>query len=250
MKQIPGRLFRPQTLFGVLFPGPIFFALMICLAPANLAAQTPKTQRPVKNPPQYPSIIDLESKGTSTRKTAEPDATVQQSGAVVPAALVRAVESLASEVRTLVQEMRALNVRQQAQLDLLRLTRGDLRIDSQDRDLRAVTERLAQVERDEQALRSALTPEGLAAQVSRVGTIDRDETMRMMKRDLEARLATLLPEKERLKIRKAELEESLGGFREANERAEKRIELIDEALRQLTGPGAGKGAVPRPDNLR
>ncbi len=223
----------------------LFLVLLLCAGPTS--AQTPRTQRPVKNPPQYPSIIDVDGKGASTRKTEETKGATEQPAVQIPDALVRAVESLATEVRTLVREMRALNVRQQAQLDLLRLTRGDLRIDSYDRELRSVTDRLAQVERDEQALRAAMTPEGLAEQVSRVGTLDRDGTMRAIKRDLESRLAPLLPEKERLKSRKAELEEVLVGFRESNERAEKRIELVEEALRQLNATGSTSPA-SKPDN--
>lgn len=202
----------------------------------TLTAQTPKTQKPVKNPPQYPSIIDLENKGVHQGKGTEAQAPAEKATPELSEALVRAVESLASEVRTLVQEMRALNVRQQAQLDLLRLTRGDLRIDSYERELHTVSDRLVQVERDEQTLRAALTTEGLAAQVSRVGTIDKDETIRMIKRDLESRLAALLPEKERLRNRKAELESIVGGFRDANDKAERRIELVEEALRQLAAP--------------
>lgn len=193
---------------------------------------TPRPQRPAKNPPQYPGIIDLENKGTAPKTAPEssPETAAQQ------AALVRAVESLASEVKTLVQEMRALNVRQQAQLDLLRLTRGDLRIDTYERELKATSERLAQVNRDEQQLRAALTPEGLLQQASRVGSIDRDATIRAIKGDLEARLAVLTPEKQQLELRKAELEALIVGFRDTNDRAERRLDLVDEALRQVATP--------------
>jgi primosomal protein N'' len=215
----------------------IFLGTAVLSGTQTLNAQTTKTQRPTKNQPQYPSIIDLENKGAPPKTgTAEqpPDA----GSTNVQAALVRAVESLTSEVRTLVHEMRALNVRQQAQLDLLRLTRGDLRIDSYDRELRSTIDRLAQIERDEQTLRAALTPEGLAAQVSRVGSIDKDETTRVIKRDLEARLAPLVSEKERLRVRKTELEGVVLGFRDANDKAERRLELVDDALRQLAAPAA------------
>lgn len=198
------------------------------------APTTPRPQKPTKNQPQYPNIIDLENKGTAPKAATEasPDTAAQQ------AALVRAVESLASEVRTLVQEMRALNVRQQAQIDLLRLTRGDLRIDSYERELKSTNERLAQISRDEQQLRAALTPEGLLQQASRVGSIDRDGTIRAIKGDLEARLAMLMPEKQQLELRKAELEALIVGFRDTNDRAERRLDLVDAALRQATTPPA------------
>lgn len=223
----------------------ILVVTMLLLAGARIveAQANPRTQKPVKNPPQYPNIIDLENKGTTARKP-EGSTVTEETAPPLSAALVRAVESLASEVRTLVQEMRALNVRQQAQIDMLRLTRGDLRIDSYDRELRSVTDRFLQLERDEQALRAAITPEGLVAQVGRMGTVDREETMRQIKRDLEIRLNALLPEKERLRTRKDELEGIVNGFRDTNEKTERRILLIEEALRQIAAPAAAPGRKP------
>jgi hypothetical protein len=224
----------------------ILIAFILCAALVSAArAQTagtqssgtqtaPRPQRPSKNQPQLPNIIDLENKSAAPKTAAESSAET----AAQQAALVRAVESLASEVRTLVQEMRALNVRQQAQLDLLRLTRGDLRIDSYERELKSTNERLAQVSREEQQLRAALTPEGLLQQASRVGSIDRDATIRAIKGDLEGRLGVLMPEKQQLELRKAELEAFIVGFRDTNERAERRLDLVDEALRQVTTPPA------------
>src|SRR4026209_1466163 len=91
-----------------------FFAIFFCLSLATMAlAQQPtKVRKPVKNPPQYPNIIDLEgqqSQPAQSQTTAPqsqlPAATLQTSDA-----LVRAVEVLAGEVRTLVGEMRALNL--------------------------------------------------------------------------------------------------------------------------------------------
>ena len=208
-----------------------FLVVFIVLAGSShsMMAQTTRTQRPVKNPPQYPNIIDVENKAGATKTPTEssPDA---------GAALVRAVESLAGEVRTLVWELRALNVRQQAQLDLLRLTRGDLRIDSYERELKVTNERLGQLAREEQELRSSLTPEGLAMHASRVGTLNRDDTIRAIKQDLESRLNALLPEKQQLELRKAELEANVVGFRDANERAERRLDLVEEVLRQIAAP--------------
>jgi hypothetical protein len=212
-----------RLVIAVMLSALLVSAAQVCLA------QTTKQQRPVKNQPQYPNIIDLENKGTQQKAAtdAAPDSA---------AALVRAVESLSMEVRTLVQEMRALNVRQQAQLDLLRLTRGDLRIDTYERELRSTNERLAQMTRDEQQLRAALTPEGLAQQASRVGSLDRDETIRVIKKDLESRLNAMLPEKQQLELRRAELEAAIVGFRDANDRAERRLDLVDDALRQVSTP--------------
>lgn len=211
--------------------------LMLLMGASLIAGQTPKkTQRPVKNPPQFPNIIDLEKKGSAVEPKVGEEQAVIEAAPGAAAALVKAVEGLALEVRVLVQEMRALNVRQQAQLDMLRLTRGDLRTDGYERELKSVTDRLTQLEIDEATMRSAMTPEGLAAQVSRFGTIDRDQTMRQIKYDLEIRLSALLPEKQRLQQREGELKQVIAAIRDANEQAERRIEMVEEALRQLNLP--------------
>jgi hypothetical protein len=229
----------------------MFLALTFFLAVSgpDLAAQTPRQQRPVKNPPQYPHIIDLEKKRAAEAARGEPETTATETVPGVASALVRSVETLAIELRTLVLEMRALNVRQQAQLDLLRLTRGDLRIDTYERELKTVTERLSQILIEEQNLRAAMTPEGLAAQLQQFGTVNRDETMRQIKQNLEARVNLLQPEKERLQGREGELRLLLAGLHGANDDTERRIQLIDDALRQLNAPAAPeekKPATPKP----
>jgi len=216
-------------------------AFFVAASAPDLAAQTPRQQRPVKNPPQYPHILDLEKKQAPESKA---DAPVTETVPGVASALVRSVETLANELRTLVLEMRALNVRQQAQLDLLRLTRGDLRIDTYERELKGVTQRLTQIETDEQNLRAAMTPEGLAAQVQQFGTVNRDETMRQIKMNLEARVNFLQPEKERLQGREAELKLLLAGLHGANDDTERRIQLIEDALRQLSAPPAPEEKKP------
>jgi hypothetical protein len=223
-------------------------AFFVAVSAPGLAAQTPRQQRPVKNPPQYPNIIDLDKKRTPETK-AEPDTTATETVPGVASALVRSVETLANQLRTLVLEMRALNVRQQAQLDLLRLTRGDLRIDTYERELKTVTERLTEIQIQEQSLQAAMTPEGLAAQLQQFGTVNRDETMRQIKQNLEARVNMLQPEKERLQGREAELRLLLAGLHGSNDDTERRIQLIDDALRQLNAPTAPeekKPATPKP----
>src|SRR4051812_9139477 len=127
-----------------------FYAIFFCLSLTTMAlAQQPaKVRKPVKNPPQYPNIIDLEGNQpqqktpqSSSPESQPPAPTLQTSDA-----LVRAVEILAGEVRTLVGEMRSLNLRQQAQVDLTRMTRLDLRMDHYERELQLVKERLAALE--------------------------------------------------------------------------------------------------------
>lgn len=215
----------------------LWVVVLLCMAAASASAQTQRPQRPVKNPPQYPHIIDLENKAPKQDPAKDrPSAPEETVAPVLSLELIRSIDALAGEVRQLVLEMRALNVRQQAQIDMLRLTRGDLRIDSYERDLKVVTDRLAQLEMDEQSLKAAMTPESLLAAVSRFGTLNRDETMQQIRRDYETRLRMVEGEKERLQQRESELRQIIGGLRENNEETEQKIKLVEEALRQLASP--------------
>jgi hypothetical protein len=78
------------------------------------AAQQPaKIKRPVKNPPQYPNIIDLENKDarqTDRQTDQQENAPVADAGGQ-PDSLAVAVQSLANELRALGQEIRSLNLR-------------------------------------------------------------------------------------------------------------------------------------------
>ncbi|MBX3277585.1 MAG: hypothetical protein KF868_06225 [Acidobacteria bacterium] len=214
----------------------VWAAVLLCMACGTASAQTQRPQRPVKNPPQYPHIIDLENKAPKQDPAKDKPAEPEEPAPVLSVELIRSIDALAGEVRQLVLEMRALNVRQQAQIDMLRLTRGDLRIDSYERDLKIVTDRLAQLEMDEQSLKAAMTPEALLTAVSRFGTLNRDETMQQIRRDYETRLRMIEGEKERLQQRESELRRIIGGFRENNEETEQKIKLVEEALRRLTSP--------------
>src|SRR5262245_9608699 len=131
------------------------------------AAQQPaKVKRPGKNPPQFPSIIDLENKdGRQTdRQTDQQDNAPAADSGGQPDSLAVAVQSLANELRALGQELRSLNIRGQAQIEMLRMTRVDMRIDYYERELRPVRERLATLESDEQVLRQMMTREAVLAQ--------------------------------------------------------------------------------------
>src|SRR5215510_15438133 len=114
----------------------LFFTLSLLLLTSLVSAQQPaRPKRPVKNPPQFPNIIDLENKDQSPRPQAAGEEnpprteTPQQSDA-----LVRAVMTLVGEMKSLTQEIKSLNMRNQAQLDTLKLTRLDMRIDSYERE--------------------------------------------------------------------------------------------------------------------
>jgi hypothetical protein len=211
---------RPQIISIVLS--------LIAFTGFALAQQTDKIKRPVKNPPQYPNIIDLENKEQSPQqRTQEPGAVGQEADS-----LAQAMASLANEVKTLVQEIRSLNLRQQAQLDILRMTRVDMRIDHYERELRPVRERIAALEIDEQNLLQLMTRDSLIAQTANIGTINREQTMQQVKLNHETRLRYVLAEKERLRKIESDLVASLGIYQNLSKEAERRIQAAEELLRQ------------------
>ena len=220
--------------FCKLFFAVLFFALL--WSNAARAQQPAKVRKPVKNPPQYPHIIDLEDKQarpaqpqTAQTESPAPATTLQTSDA-----LVRAVEMLAGEVRTLVGEMRSLNLRQQAQVELTRMTRLDLRIDHYERELKALKDRIAALEIEEQQLSVLITREGLLAQTASVATLDRDATMRQIKQQQEYRLRLVQAEKERLRQQEADLTRDLTAVRTAGAEAEQRIKQTEAQLKGNT----------------
>jgi hypothetical protein len=214
----------------------LFAFFVLCLSAAYATAQQPsKVRKPVKNPPQYPNIIDLE--GTQPQPTLQPQtqpqtqtpttaASIQQ-----PDALVQAVMVLAGEVRTLVGEMRALNLRQQAQVEMTRLTRLDLRVDHYERELKTVKDRIAVLEVEEQNLQQLSSREGLLAQTATIGTLDRDGTMRQLKQQHEYRLRLVQDEKERLRRIEADLTKELNAVKAVGAESELRIKQTDELLK-------------------
>lgn len=221
----------------------ISLALMIAFTfSLGLAAQQRKQTRPTKYPQQLPNIIgDDNAQPAPQQQPAEPPgATGMTLSPQQTDALVRAVETLTGEVRGLVQEMRALNSRQQSQLDILRLTRADLRIDQYERELKTTRDRLAQLENDDQQLQLALKPENIEAQMRTLPTLNRDATMKQLRESYEARLRAVTNEKELLQRREAEISGAIKGYREAVGETEKRLQAVEESLRQLT-PGAAEG---------
>ncbi len=210
-------------------PQPFFIALFLTVITGFALAQQPdKIKRPVKNPPQYPNIIDLENKEQNPQQKAqEQGAGEQQSDS-----LAQAMTSLANEVKTLVQEIRSLNLRQQAQLDMLRMTRVDMRIDHYERELRPVRERIAALETDEQNLLQLMTRESLMAQIANIGTLDREKTMQQVKLNHETRLRYVLTEKERLRKIESDMAASLVIYQNLSKETEQKIQTAEELLRQ------------------
>ncbi len=205
-------------------------AIMLIAATVASAQQPTKIKRPVKNPPQFPNIIDLDDKakpsGEEQEKT-EPEAPLQSE------ALVRAIEGLTGELKTLVLEVRSLNLRQQAQLDMLRLTRIDLRVDFYDRELRPVRDRINALAAEEQNIYRLMTPESLVAQTANVSTLSRDKTIEQMKLNYQARLDQIKAEQERLKSLESDLASSLSAFQKLGAEADRRIVEAEEMLRQI-----------------
>jgi hypothetical protein len=212
---------------------------LICalvLALNGLAQQPAKVRKPVKNPPQYPNIIDMEGQAAPGAKPAPPPTqeptAVPVAAVPVTDALVNVLESLTSEVKTLVGEIRSLNLRQQAQLDVSRLTRLDLRIDHFEREIKPVRERIQALEAEEQQLAQMTTRESLYAQTERMATMDREATMRQLKQQHEYRLNLVRYEKERLKVVEADLAKQLAAVRSAGTETELRLQQIEAELKR------------------
>ena len=224
--------------------------MLNCFAFVVGQTQPPKTnkQRPVKHPTQFDKILGTEelpaNQPTNTDKTEAAPATakteLQSSDA-----LVQAVLNLTVEVKNLVNEVRSTNTRQQVQTDILRLSRLDLRLDRYESELKTVRDRLALLETDYQNLQALLTPEGIEAQVSRMPYANKSDAVRQVKETFEARLRAVSAERDIVKRREAELSGVVQGFREASTETEKRVQVIEEALKKLAE--AQLAEKPKPD---
>ena len=218
------------------YPKSFFFVVLITGLFINAIAQQPaKVRKPVKNPPQYPNIIDLEGQPPTKpiAPTTETPMAAPVASALQPSdALVKVLEGLTGEVRTLVGEIRSLNLRQQAQLEMSRLTRLDLRIDHYEREIKPVRERIAALEAEEQQLGQLMTRDSLYAQTATIGTIDREATMRQIKQQHEYRLNLVRNEKERFKQIDAELTKQLTAVRSAATETEQRLQQTEAELKR------------------
>jgi DNA repair exonuclease SbcCD ATPase subunit len=208
------------------------------------AAQQPaKVKRPVKNPPQFPNIIDLENKDSQpTNRQADQQDNPQASGADAAQqtdSLAVAIQSLANELRALGQELRSLNIRGQAQLDMLRMTRVDMRIDYYERELRPVRERLSAIQSDQQLLQQLMTREGLLAQTANMPTLNREESMKQLRVQQEARYRALQSEEERLRKLEADLTASLKIYQNTSRETEQKIQEAEEALKNIESSPQG-----------
>jgi len=213
----------------------MYFLLCLLLAinVLSVAAQQPsKPKRPVKTPPQYPNIIDLESKDTPPAP--QPDQkTAAQPAPAPPDALTQAMTSLTTELKNLSLELKALNVRQQMSIDLLRQSRLEQRLDRYENELRPVRERIAALDVEEQRLQQLMTREALVAQTAQTATVNRDATIQQLKNELGARLQAVQDQRERLRKVETDQAASQEIYQKLNSEAEQRIQQAEEKLREL-----------------
>lgn len=211
----------------------LLFLLIFCTNSALAQSQKPK--RPVKNPPQYPNIIDLENKDAKPAQATEPEQEEKPAANVVvdPNALAKAFTIIAQELKTLSAEVKALNVRQEMQLELMRQERIERRIDRFESELRPIRERIAALEAEEARLPQLMTRDALLAQTANTATINREATMDQMRAQLSARLRAVQDEKDRLRKAEASQVESLGIYQRMSDEAERKIQQAEEKLRQL-----------------
>jgi exonuclease VII small subunit len=213
------------------------FLSAVVLTGLAAAQQPAKIKRPVKNPPQFPNIIDLDNKDAQPTNQQVNQQSGQQTEALggdeQPDSLAGAVQSLANELRALGQELRSLNIRGQAQMEMLRMTRVDMRIDHYERELKPIRDRLTALESDEQALEQAMTREALLAQTANSPTLNREGLMKQVRMQYEARYRAVQAEKERLRKLEADLTASLKIYQNISREAEQRIQEAENALKNI-----------------
>jgi hypothetical protein len=212
-----------------------FFLSAVVMTGSAAAQQPAKIKRPVKNPPQFPNIIDLENKDAkqTDRQTDQQDnAPVADAGGQTDSLAV-AVQSLANELRALGQELRSLNIRGQAQFEMLRMTRNDMRIDYYERELRPVRDRITALESDEQVLRQLMTREGLLAQTASMPTLNREESMKQLRMQHEVRYRAIQFEQERLRKLEADLTASLKIYQTISRETEQKIQEAEDTLKNI-----------------
>jgi hypothetical protein len=225
---------------STIFLSTVFLSAVVMTGLA--AAQQPaKIKRPVKNPPQFPNIIDVENKDArqTDRQTDQQDNAPVADAGGQPDSLAVAVQSLAKELRALGQELRSLNIRGQAQIEMMKMTRAEMRVDSYERELRPVRDRLSALESDEQLLRQMMTREALLAQTASTPTMNREELMRQIRMQHEARYRVVQSEQERLRKLEADLTASLKIYQNISRETEQKIQEAEDTLKNIESGSQG-----------
>ena len=94
-------------------------------------------------------------------------------------------------------------------------------------------ERLAALEADEQTLQQAMTREGLLAQTATTPTLNREELMKQLRIQLEARYRATQAEKERLRKLEADLTASLNIYQNISRETERKIQEAEDTLKNI-----------------
>lgn len=202
----------------------------------SVLAQDTKPKRPVKNPPQYPNIIDLENKDSKPKPAdlqKPADQQQEPTASVDPEALTKAFIIIADELKSLSQEVKALNIRQQLEIELMRMSRVEQRVAMYENQLRPIRERISALEAEEQTLQQMLTRESLIAQTANMPTINREATINQLRYQHEARLNAIRLEKERLRSLDASTSESLSIYQRQIDEIDKKVQQAEEKLRKL-----------------
>ena len=213
-----------------------FAFFVFTIVTADALAQT---KRPTKQPTQFDKIIDIENKDQPSQPATEKpiDATNVPRPRTDPMsssdALVRALESLTNEVKSLVNEVRAGNARQQMQTDILQLNRVDLRIDRYESEQKTLRDRIAVLDAEKQNLDLLMSPQGIEAQVSRMPYADKNKAIQQVKESLDARFRAVNVELDRLKAHDNELSAILKSFRDYGAETEKHLQGLEEAVKKL-----------------
>jgi predicted nucleic acid-binding Zn-ribbon protein len=124
-------------------------------------------------------------------------------------------------------------------LEMLRMARVDMRIDHYERELRPVRDRIAAIEADKQILQQAMTREALLAQTATTPTINREELMRQLRMQHDARYRLLQAEEERLRKSEADLTASLKIYQNVSRETEQKIQEAEDALKNIESSSQG-----------
>ncbi|MEK7832496.1 MAG: hypothetical protein AAB401_15500 [Acidobacteriota bacterium] len=199
------------------------------------AQESSKPKRPVKNPPQYPNIIDLDNKDQKPKQPVDAKPTDQEEATLTvnADALTKAFTIIAEELKSLSQEVRSLNIRQQLEIEMMRMSRVEQRIATYENQLRPIRERIAALEAEEQTLQQMMTRDSLVAQTANLATLNREATINQLRYQYETRLNTVRLEKERLHGLEASTSESQGIYQKLSDEIDKKIQQAEEKLRQF-----------------
>lgn len=209
--------------------------VMLIAAGSVLAQESSKPKRPVKNPPQYPNIIDLENKDQKPKQSTEEKPADQQESTTTidPEALTKAFVIIAEELKSLSQEVKALNIRQQLEIELMRQSRVEQRVAMYENQLRPIRERITSLEAEEQNLQQLMTRDALLAQTANIPTINREATINQLRYQHESRLNAVRAEKERLLGLEASTSQSLEVYVKLSDEIDRKVQQAEEKLRQL-----------------